>query len=155
VSDSTHPTISDITLALARLADRVAESNALGLEPYVRYTLRRALQELELHIPGLDEPPDLESAQRYAIAAEAALTRGQDREALARALRGLACAPHHPHLFYLAASACFELGAVEDSLRLLYHTLWIHPGHVRARQDLEAITGFLEETEEDEGDIAA
>jgi hypothetical protein len=155
VSESNHPTISDITLALARLADRVGESTAIGLEPYVRYTMRRALQELELHIPGLDEPPDPESAQRYAVAAEAALTRGQDREALARALRGLACAPHHPHLFYLAASACFELGAIEDALRLLYHTLWIHPGHVRARQDLEAITGFLEETGDDEGDIAA
>lgn len=155
MSDGNHPTISDITLALSRLADRVSESNAIALEPYVRYTLRRALQELELHIPGLDEPPDAESARRYAVAAEAALTRGQDREALARALRGLACSPHHPQLFFLAASACFELGAVEDALRLLYHTLWIHPGHVRARQDLEAITGFLEETGEDEGDIAA
>lgn len=155
MSESQHPTISDITLALARLADRVSESNAIALEPYVRYTLRRALQELEMHIPGLDAPPDAESARRYQVAAEAALTRGQDREALARALRGLACSPHDPNLTYLAASACFELGAVEDALRMLYHTLWIHPGHGKARQDLEAITGFLEETGEDEGDIAA
>jgi hypothetical protein len=28
-------------------------------------------------------------------------------------------------------------------MRLLYHTLWIHPGHPAARDDLEALTSFL------------
>lgn len=153
VSESSHPSILDITLALSRLADRVADSEASGIEPYVTFTLRRALAELELHIPGLDPPPDSESADHFRRAAERALEDGDDREALARALRGLACAPHDPQLFYLAASACFEMGAVEDALRLLYHTLWIHPGHRLARTDLEALTAFLDGSED--GDKAA
>ena len=107
MSDSTHPSILDITLALSRLADRVADSDIPAIEPYVTFTLRRAL-------------------------------------------RGLACAPHDPQLFYLSASACFELGAVEDALRLLYHTLWIHPGHRLARTDLEALTAFLDGSEDGE-----
>ena len=148
--DSSHPTILDITLALARLADRVADSKISGVEPYVSFTLRRALAELELHIPGLEPAPDTQAAEMFACSSEHALADGEDREALSRALRGLACAPHHPHLHYLAASACFELGAVEDALRLLYHALWIHPGHRQARQDLDALTAFLEGPEEEE-----
>ena len=140
----------DITLALSRLADRVADSDVAGVEPYVSFTLRRALAELELHIPGLEAPPDIEAAEHFSRSAEGALSEGEDREALSTALRGLSCAPHHPQLCYLAASACFELGAVEDAMRLLYHTLWIHPGHRNARTDLEALTAFLEGPEEEE-----
>ena len=148
MSDSSHPSILDITLALSRLADRVSDSEAPGIEPYVTFTLRRALAELELHIPGLESPPDAESADHFRRSAEGALEEGDDREALSRALRGLACAPHDPQLFYLSASACFEMGAVEDALRLLYHTLWIHPGHRLARTDLEALTAFLDGSDE-------
>ncbi len=148
--DSSHPTILDITLALSRLSDRVADARSPGLEPYVSFTLRRAMAELELHIPGLEAPPDAEAAEHFTRSAEGALADGEDREALSTALRGLSCAPHHPQLCYLAASACFELGAVEDALRLLYHTLWIHPGHRQARIDLEALTAFLEGPEEEE-----
>jgi hypothetical protein len=150
VPDSPHPTLLDITLALARLADRVSDATTPGLEPYVTFTLRRALAELELHIPGLDPAPDPEAARLFSRASEKALADGDDAEALSRALRGLACAPHDPQLCYLAASACFELGAVEDALRLLYHTLWIHPGHHQARVDLEALSAFLDEREEGE-----
>ncbi len=153
MAESQHPTIFDITVALSRLADRVSESRAPGLEPYVTFTLRRALAELELHIPGLDPAPDPEAAQLFTSAAETAMENGDSHEAMSRALRGLACAPHDPHLWYLAASASFELGAVEDALRLLYHTLWIHPGHKSARADLDALTAFLED--QDEGDAAA
>jgi hypothetical protein len=53
-------------------------------------------------------------------------------------------------LWYVAASACFELGGVEDALRLLYHTLWIHPGHRAARDDLQALTAFFEGNDEEE-----
>ncbi|HTM57535.1 MAG TPA: hypothetical protein VL123_03895 [Candidatus Udaeobacter sp.] len=148
--DSSHPSILDITLALSRLADRVSDSDTPVVEPYVTFTLRRALAELELHIPGLDPPPDPDSAEHFRQSAEHALEDGDDREALSRALRGLACAPHDPQLFYLAASACFEMGAVEDALRLLYHTLWIHPGHRLARTDLEALTAFLDGSEDGE-----
>lgn len=148
--DPSHPTILDITLALSRIADRVADSDIPGVEPYVSFTLRRALAELELHIPGLDAPPDAAAADHFRRSAEGALAEGEDRETLSIALRGLSCAPHDPQLCYLAASACFELGAVEDALRLLYHTLWIHPGHRQARTDLEALTTFLEGPEEEE-----
>jgi hypothetical protein len=150
VPDSSHPSILDITLALSRLADRVSDTDVAGVEPYVSFTLRRALAELELHIPGLDSPPDPDAAEMFCSAAEKALADGDDREALSRALRGLACSPHDPNLCYVASSACFEMGAVEDALRLLYHTLWIHPGHHLARTDLEALTAFLEGPEEGE-----
>lgn len=150
MSESSHPSILDITLALSRLADRVADSEIPVLEPYVTFTLRRALAELELHIPGLDPPPDGEGAENFRHSAERALEEGDDREALSHALRGLACSPHDPQIFYLAASACFEMGAVEDALRLLYHTLWIQPGHRLARTDLEALTAFLDGSEDGE-----
>ena len=67
------------------------------------------------------------------------------REALSRALRGLSFSPHHPGLYYVAATACFEYGAVEDAIRLLRHTLWIHPGHAAARRDLESLSAYLQE----------
>ena len=63
----------------------------------------------------------------------------------ARGLRGLSFAPHHPGLFFVIASACFEFGAVEDAIRLLRHTLWIHPGHTAARRDLESLNSYLQE----------
>ena len=148
--ESSHPTILDITLALSRLADRVSDTDVPGLEPYVSFTLRRALAELELHIPGLEPPPDADAAEMFTRAAEKALADADDREGLSRALRGLACSPHDPQLFYIASAACFEMGAVEDALRLLYHTLWIQPGHRLARTDLEALTAFLEGPEEGE-----
>ena len=53
-------------------------------------------------------------------------------------------------LCYQAACACIELGGVETALRLLYHTLWIHPGHANARRDLEALRSFLEGEEGEE-----
>jgi len=122
----------------------------------VAHTLKLALQELELHIPGLDTPPNADAAKAFAQAAETSLSRGGERDALAYALRGLSCSPHDPTLHYLAASACIELGGVETALRLLYHTLWIHPGHLNARRDLDALRSFLEGDEgEDREDRAA
>jgi hypothetical protein len=83
-----------------------------------------------------------------ARAAQMALDRGDEREALVRSLRGLSYAPHDPTLFYIAASACFEMGGVEVALRLLYHTIWIHPGHQAARDDLESLSAFLDDADE-------
>ena len=153
MSASSNPSLCEITRALAVLADRVAASNALPPEPFVSQTLRVAVNALQGYVPGLDPPPDAEAAQGLLRGAEAALHRGDEREAFSRALRGLSFAPHDPRLWYLAATACFELGGVEDSLRLLYHTLWIHPGHRAARDDLEALTAFFEGN--DEGERAA
>ena len=86
--------------------------------------------------------------QALAKAAEAALERGSERDAW-RA-RCVACRTRRTILgcFYVAASACFESGAVELALRLLCHTLWIHPGHRAARADLEALSAFLDDTDD-------
>jgi hypothetical protein len=148
VSDSWQPTVDDITAALADLADRVTRSTGRNLDPYVHQAIRDIAFHLELHIPGLEAPPDRETAEALTRAAQMALDRGDEREALARSLRGLACAPHDPALFYLAAGACFEFGAVELAIRLLYHTLWIHPGHRAARAELEALSAFLDDEPE-------
>ena len=153
LSASSRPSLSDITRSLAALADRVAGSSESPPEPYVSERLRAAVTALQSFIPGLEPAPDPDAARSLLRGAESALQRGDGREALARALRGLAHAPHHPGLWYAAASASFELGGVEDALRLLYHTLWIHPGHRAARDDLQALTAFFEGN--DEGERAA
>jgi len=153
VAESWQPTIEDITRALVDLADRVQVSTTERIDPYVYDNLRDLTYHLELHIPGLEPAPDPEAAGALARAAQSALERGRERDALSRALRGLAFAPHDPSLFYLAASACFEFGSTELALRLLYHTLWIHPGHQTARMDLEALSAFLDDT--DGGEYAA
>jgi hypothetical protein len=141
--EGTPPPISDLCKALDILADRVSIPGPLGLEPVDVLALRHILEDLSRYIPGLEPPPDPEAAEAMERSAEAAFRRGDEREALARALRGLSFSPHDPALFYLAASACFEIGALEAAMRLLYHTLWIHPGHPAARDDLEALTSFL------------
>jgi Flp pilus assembly protein TadD len=147
-----RPSQSEIALALAQLADRVTRNKDETLDPFVTHTLRAAVNALEFHIPGLEPAPDFEAARGLLRGAEAALHRGDPAEALSRALRGLSFAPHDPSLWYTAGSACFELGQVEDALRLLCHVLWIHPGHRTARADLEALTAFFDG---EEGDRAA
>jgi len=155
VSDSTQPTLEEILAALERLGDRVASGGSTRLDGFVSLSLRRACEELRRFIPGLDLPPDAEGARFLARAAHAALEDGNAREALANALRGMALAPHHPGMFYLAASACFEYGAVEDAVRLLRHTLWIHPGHRPARRDLSALNLYLRDRWEGPGEMSA
>ncbi|NOT33748.1 MAG: hypothetical protein HOP12_06205 [Candidatus Eisenbacteria bacterium] len=120
---------------LSHLSDRVGGDSGPGLDPVLGLSLRRVLVELERFIPGLDAPPDTEAARHFRRAAEAALADDLPRDTLARSLRGLSFAPHDPQLHYLAACACFELGAVREAVLLLSHALWIHPGHPDARRD--------------------
>jgi hypothetical protein len=134
--------LEELRLELSDLAEHVAVERRAVLTPVGRASLRRIVAGLERHIPGLEPPPDGKAARLLASAAAAALFHNREREALVRSLRGLSCAPHDPELHYLAASACLELGAVRESLCLLAHTLWIHPGHPAARRDLEALTAF-------------
>lgn len=155
MSDSTQPTLQDVLDALGRLADRVATSPRSRLDPFVSSTLRRSTAELRTYIPGLDAPPDPEAARFLVRAAYSALEDGDAREGLSRALRGLSFSPHHPGLWFVAASACFEYGAVEDAVRLLRHTLWIHPGHPAARRDLEALTAYLRDRWQQPGEMDA
>lgn len=155
MSDSTQPSMQEILDALERVADRVATGSSSRLDGFVSLSLRRACEELRRFIPGLDPAPDAEGARFLARAGHASLEDGNAREALARALRGMALSPHHPGLHYLAASACFEFGAVEDAMRLLRHTLWIHPGHRPARRDLSALNLYLRDRWEGPGEMSA
>ena len=148
MTDSPRPTLSDVTRALAHLADRVLVRKSLGLEPYVEHTLKLAIGELELLIPGLDPVPNAEAARAFAQAAGTALEGGDEREALSYALRGLSCSPHDPVLWYHAGAASIELGSLEVAMRLLWHALWIHPGYAAARRDLDAITSFYDRGED-------
>lgn len=145
MANSSNPSLQDITDAYARLGERVAAAPSSRLDPFVSISMRRACEELRRFIPGLDAPPDPEAARFLARAAYAAMEDNDAREALSRALRGLSFAPHHPGLYFVAATACFEFGAVEDAIRLLRHTLWIHPGHSAARRDLEALSAYMAE----------
>lgn len=144
MTDSPRPTLSDVTRALAHLADRVLTRKTLGLEPYVSHTLKLVMGELELLIPGLDPAPNAEAARAFAEAAEIALRENDEREALSYALRGLSCSPHDPVLWYHAGSACVEVGSLEMAMRLLWHALWIHPGYADARRDLDSLTSFFD-----------
>ena len=155
MSESAHPSLQDILDAFERLAERVAASPSSRLDPFVSVSLRRACEELRRYIPGLETPPDPEAARFLARAAYAAMEDNDAREALARSLRGLSFSPHHPGLYFVAASACFEFGAVEDAIRLLRHTLWIHPGHTAARRDLEALSAYMADRWNAPGDMTA
>jgi len=148
VAEPWQPTLTDLTQALTELSDRVMESRNPTLDPYVSQTIRDVMFHLEYYIPGLDPVADADAARALAKASRAALERGDEREAMGRALRGLSFAPHDPELFYLAASASFEFGVVELAIRMLYHTLWIHPGHRAARADLESLSAFLDDAED-------
>ena len=148
MTDSPRPTLSDVTRALAHLADRVLTRKSPGLEPYVAHTLKLVMGELEMLIPGLDPAPNAEAARAFAEAAEIALREGEEREALSYALRGLSCSPHDPVLWYYAGSACVEVGSLELALRLLWHALWINPGYADAHRDLAALTSFFDAGED-------
>ena len=155
MSESTHPSMQEILEAFERLAERVTSGSNTRLDGFVSLSLRRSCEELRRFVPGLESPPDASGARYMSRAAHAALEDGDAREALARAIRGLSLSPHHPGLFYLAASACFEVGAVEDAVRLLRHTLWIHPGHRPARRDLSALNLYLRDRWEGPGEMSA
>jgi hypothetical protein len=148
VTDSTPPTLSDVSRALAHLADRVLVRKTLGLEPYVAHTLKLVLGELQQLIPGLEPAPNAEAARAFSEASEVALRDGDEREAFSYALRGLSCSPHDPILWYRAGSACIEVGNLEMAMRLLWHALWIHPGYQDARRDLDALTSFFDHGED-------
>jgi hypothetical protein len=145
VSQPSRPSLDEIAVVFAHLADRVAAERARALDPVVRLSIARAVTELKHHIPGLYTPPDAGAAAALASASADALRRGRLRAGLARALRGLSFSPHHPELHYLAASACLQFGAAEEAVRLLQHALWIHPGYLPARQDLESLAAFHED----------
>jgi len=149
VAESWQPTIGDISRAFRDLADEVGELNGNPLDSGAEQTIRHLLEDLELFVPGLDPMPDAEAGQAMARAAQVALERGNEREAVVRALRGLSFAPHDPTLHYVLSSASFELGAVELAFRLLCHALWINPGFKAARADLESLSAFLEGGDEE------
>lgn len=142
MSPTPDPTIDEIRGILAEMARCVATDPEPTLDPVVCAGLRRAVDELERFIPGLDAVPDPEGARHMVSASGNALLAGHPKVALARALRGLSYAPHHPELHYLAASACFEMAAASEAVMLLAHALWIHPGHEKARRELEALSAF-------------
>jgi len=142
VSESPHHALDEIQAALADAAHRVVMDQGATLDLDLRDDLLGLTEALELFIPGLDPPADPQAARQLAAASSAALIQGRPRIALARALRGLSYSAHHAELFYLASSACFELGATTEAVRLLAHTLWINPGHDRARREMEAISAY-------------
>lgn len=138
-----HPSFQDILDAFGRLGERVAASSTTQLDPLIEISVRRAMKELRRFIPGLDPPPDPEAARFLVRAANAAMEDNDAREALSRTLRGLSFAPHHPGLWFLTATACFDYGELNMAVRVLRHVLWIHPGHTGARRDLEALVTYM------------
>ncbi len=143
-SEPSHPSLDEIIVVLAHLANRAAAERGRNLDPIIGLSLDRAMTELKRHIPGLHEPPDRGAAAHLASASANALRRGKVRAALGRALRGLSFSPHHPDLWYLAGSACLQLGSAEIAIRLLQHSLWIHPRYRPALQDLESLAPFYD-----------
>ncbi len=149
MSEPWHPTIGDICCAFRDLADEVRDLPGSPIDPGIEQTIRHLLEDLETFVPGLDPSPDPEAGAAMARAAQTALERGDERESIVRALRGLSFSPHDPRLHYVLSSSCFEVGCVELAFRLLCHALWIHPGYQAARADLESLTAFLDGGEEE------
>jgi tetratricopeptide (TPR) repeat protein len=145
MSSEHEPLMQDILDAFDRLAERVTISSSHRLDPFISSTLRKAMKALRRYIPGLEQVPDPEAARFLLRASYAAMEENDAREAMARAIRGLQYSPHHPGLWFVVATACFEYGAVEDAIRCLQHVVWIHPGYRAARRDLEALTSWAAE----------
>lgn len=142
---SWHRSIEEIQEQLRSLGDAATSNSSHSLDPNFLQQLQDVVFWLELFIPGLDPPPDQETARQLLSGARAALDREDARTTLSRALKGLSFSPHEPQLFYIAAEALFELGLIELAMRLLCHTLWIHPGYRQARADLESLSAFLDD----------
>ena len=140
MSKTPRRALDEVQASLADLAHRVVLDPGNSLDLDLRDRLLDLIDELELFIPGLEPPADPNAARQLAAAAAAALAHGRPRIALARSLRGLSYAPHYAELCYLASSACFELAATTEAVRLLAHTLWVNPGHARARGEMEALS---------------
>ena len=62
-NDSWHLSLDEIERSFVDLADRVANERERWMDPYVDEAIRDLVYHLELHIPGLDTPPDPEAAQ--------------------------------------------------------------------------------------------
>jgi hypothetical protein len=92
--------MEEIRSILADMARCVASDEDPTLDPVIRAGIRRAVDELERFIPGLDPVPDAEGARHMVSAAKNALLAGRPRVALSRSLRGLSYAPHDPELHY-------------------------------------------------------
>lgn len=137
---SEHPSRDEIMVVLAHLGDRVASDRARTLDPIIRISLHRVITELRArHIPGLYDPPDEGVANALAAAATDALRRSKWRLALSRSLRGLSFSPHNVDLWYHVGSASLQFGDAEIAVRSFQHALWIHPGFLAAKRDLEAL----------------
>lgn len=149
MSIPSQDSLFELAQSFRQLATAVANSSDQTDVPIKRAIVDR-VNELRSYIPGLDPPFDHDMAEDFCRASQLAVDRGDERLALVRALHGLSFAPHHPQLFYLAASACFELGWVELVIRFLYQALWIHPGYTDARNDLESLKAF-DDSEDDTG----
>lgn len=152
MSRSSQPTFPQLCNALGNLARCVAEHHEWSAENgrYVREGLRSIISHLQHFIPGLDPPPDPERAYQSFRTSQSALLWGHERQVFGTALEGLSFAPHDSRLWYVGATAAFDLGEVELAILMLYHILWINPGHKAARDDLEALTTFFEGAEGDD-----
>ena len=58
--------------------------------------------------------------------------------------------PYNPMASMPGAQPDWYLGWVEGAMRLLTHTLWLHPGHHAARADLEALTAYFDQREDED-----
>ena len=136
------PSLEELALLYAHLADRVADDPDAAIDPTVAASVDQAVGALRRYIPGLEPAPDAQAARILAASASAALAQGRPGDALARALRGLSFAPQHPELHRLTGSACLELGAARAGVASLVHALWIHPGYEAAREELDSLDFF-------------
>jgi hypothetical protein len=151
VNERALPSLEELALLYAHLADRVASDPDATIDPTVAASVDQAVGALRRYIPGLDPAPDAQAARILAASATAALAQGRPGDALARALRGLSFAPLHPELHRLTGSACLEMGAARAGVASLMQALWIHPGYEAARDELNALD-FFSAGEEERGE---
>jgi hypothetical protein len=142
VNERALPSLEELALLYAHLADRVAADPDAPIDPTVAASVDQAVGSLRQYIPGLEPPPDAQAARILAASASAALAHGRPGDALARALRGLSFAPQHPELHRLTGSACLEMGAARAGVASLVHALWVHPGYDAAREELDTLDLF-------------
>ena len=145
---------ADFLVLAERMRPIARPHRPLSVDPGARWVLTRAIHDLRRHLPGLRSFGHPEGAAQSLAECQELLTSGHTGAALVSALYGLSAHPHHPELFYAAAAAALENGAVVEAVLLLRHTLWLKPSHAGAMEDLSAMfaSGVIEAAMRDGGD---
>lgn len=126
-----------------RLEAMPDELAALDRETYA--TIHGAIRILIRDIPGFRPPPDAKAAETFLLEAQECRNHSYQRFALIACLHGLQNAPHQPQLWDTIAQVCLDLDEEDLAKLCLMHSLWINPGNIATRRQLDELQSEYDE----------